>query len=65
MNRLKELRADKTQRHMATVFGVSQSTWSSWESGRTKPPLSVMQRLEEMFSLKKEHIFFGLFDYKM
>ncbi len=64
MNMLKELRGDVTQSEMASLFGVNQNTWSSWETGRTKPKYEVMMAMERYFNLRKEEIFFTAFNYK-
>jgi len=61
---LKKLRNEKTQKSMANIFGVTQQAWHSWESGRTLPSLKLMQLMEEHFSVRKEEIFFGAFNYK-
>lgn len=36
MNRLKELRKEKklTQKVVAEIFGITQSTWQRWECGK-------------------------------
>lgn len=56
-NLLKDLRGSRTQAEMASIFGITQQAWSSWESGRTVPKPSIMQMMEDMFQRKKEDIF--------
>ena len=64
-NLLKLLRGDKTQNEMANIYGVTQQTWFSWETGRTVPNNETMLKMEEDFSIPMEVIFFDSFNYKI
>lgn len=66
-NKLFYLRTGRalTQAEIANRLGVSQQVYSSWETGRTTPKPRQMQCLEDLFGVKKEEIFFGVFNYKM
>jgi transcriptional regulator with XRE-family HTH domain len=41
-DRLKERRGTRSQEEMASVFGVSQSAYSSWERGVKEPSISTI-----------------------
>lgn len=64
-NLLKLLRGDKTQNEMANIYGVTQQTWFSWETGRTVPNNETMLKMEKDFSIPMEVIFFDFFNYKI
>lgn len=40
-----DYRGKRTQEAMGKLFGVSQQTWSCWETGQSTPPAKVMQRI--------------------
>lgn len=50
---IKELRRDRkiTQKELAKAVGVSTSTVGMYEQGRRTPPLDVLIRLSDFFSL--------------
>lgn len=58
-------RGDKSQEEMALIFGVRQQTYSSWETGRSKPSPFIMKRMENYFSIPMEELFFDLFNSEM
>ncbi len=64
-NLLKLLRGAMSQAAIAKKYGVSQSTWCSWESGRTLPNLKIMLCIERDFNIPLEVIFFKESNYKM
>lgn len=64
-NLLKLLRGNKTQNEMANIYGVTQQTWFSWETGRTVPNNETMLKMEKDFSIPMEVIFFDSFNYKI
>lgn len=57
-------RADKSQEEMAQIFGVRQQTYSSWETGRSKPTPFIMKQMEVYFSIPMEELFFDVFNSK-
>lgn len=67
LNKLKELREkrDISQLKLASIIGVSQKTVSAWETGRRNPKPRELQKIEDVFGVAKEDIFFNLFSYKM
>lgn len=67
MNNLKKLRKAKnmSQLDLSIIVGVSPKTVSAWERGERNPKPKQLQKIEDYFSVKKEDIFFELFDYKM
>ncbi len=64
-NLLQLLRGNKTQTEMGNIYGVSQQTWFSWESGRTTPSNDILLKMEKDFSIPMEVILFKSFNYKM
>lgn len=67
LNKLKKLRENReiSQSQLAAIIGVSQKTVSAWEVGRRNPKPRELQKLEDVFGVAKEEIFFNLFSYKM
>ena len=59
-NLLKLLRGDKTQNEMANIYGVTQQTWFSWETGRTVPNNETMLKMEKDFLFLWRLIFLTL-----
>jgi len=49
--RLKMLRGDTSQQSFASIFGVRQTRYSGWETGRNEPPLSVLVALAKHFGV--------------
>jgi len=58
-------RGNKSQEEMAEIFGVRQQTYSSWETGRSKPLPLIMKQMEIYFSIPMEELFFDLFNSEM
>ena len=58
MNRIKEIRQAKQIRQidLAKALGVSQSTLSTWESGRYEPDLSTLNKLADFFGVPIDYI---------
>lgn len=63
--KLIKARGNKSQEEMAKIFGVRQQTYSSWETGRSKPKPVIMKQMEIYFSIPMEELFFDLFNSKM
>ena len=63
--KLKVLRAERniTQDELADILGTNQKNISSWETGKSQPKPSMMQKIEDFFGVKKEEIFFEAFNY--
>lgn len=40
-----------TQREIATYLNVDRSTYSYWETGRTEPPLYIIQKLTKFYNV--------------
>ncbi len=64
-DKLIEARDNKSQEEMAKMFGVRQQTYSSWETGRSKPSLAIIKQMELEFSVPMEELFPDLFNSKM
>lgn len=58
MNRIKQLRTSQklTQVVLSNALGISQSTLSSWESGRYEPDLTSLQKLSEFFGVSVDYL---------
>ena len=54
-------RGGKSQNEMASKFGVSQQTWSFWESGKSTPTIQKMKRLEVASGVSMEVLFPDVF----
>lgn len=65
MTLLKELRKHNnlTQNELAEILGTNQKVISSWECGRATPKYPMMQKIEDLFKVSKEKIFFEVFNY--
>ena len=50
--------ADMTQREAAERLGVCVSTLQHYEAGDTIPDWDVVKRIEEVYGLSADHIFF-------
>ena len=50
---LKVLRveADLTQKQVADKLGISPSTWSKWESGKSYPYVNDIETIEKLLNL--------------
>ena len=49
--------ADKTQEEWAKELGVSQGTVINWESGKTEPKLTYIQKMAELSGIPIDFIF--------
>ena len=49
--RLRELRGNKTQEEVARDLGMTQKTYSNYETGATEPTLSVIIKMAEYFGV--------------
>lgn len=58
MNRLKEMRKKNhlTQVQIATMLSVRQNTYSYWESGKTNPDISCLQKLAEYYGVTVDYL---------
>ena len=58
MKRLSELRNQKglTQRQIAPIFGVSQSTLNNWEHGHTQPSIEQLIKLANYFDVSVDYL---------
>lgn len=65
LKKLKILRIQKglSQAQLAKDLGTTQKTVSSWETGRATPRPSMMQKIADFFGVKKDDIFFEVFNY--
>ncbi|WP_056993118.1 helix-turn-helix transcriptional regulator [Lacticaseibacillus saniviri] len=68
MNNLRKLRESKgikTQKQLAGILGVSHQSVQKWESGERTPRPAMMQKIQDLFGVPKEEIFFTAFSYVM
>jgi transcriptional regulator with XRE-family HTH domain len=49
-------RADKSQREMAEIVGVSPSTFNDWTKGRKYPRIDKIEFLANYFGIKKSDL---------
>ncbi len=49
--RLRELRGNKTQEEVARDLGMTQKTYSNYETGTTEPTLSIIMKMAEYFGV--------------
>lgn len=63
---LKMLRASKniSQDELADIIGVSQTTISSWEQGKSFPSAKNVYELAKLYSVEPTVIFNALFEQK-
>jgi putative transcriptional regulator len=47
-----------TQKDLAKACGVSESTVSNWEKGRTEPTVSQARKIGEVVGIHYDHIIF-------
>lgn len=59
---LVDFRGKRSQSDMASLYGVSQQTWSYWENGITTPPIAVMRQLEKDSGRPMEVLFYDVFN---
>jgi transcriptional regulator with XRE-family HTH domain len=58
-------RGAKTQTDIAKLCGVTQQTYSHWETGRATPPIKKMILLERILNVPKEQLFYDVFHSKI
>jgi len=58
MKHLKDcrLKAGKTQVEMATVFNVSQNSYSQWETGKREPDNDTLSRIADFFHVTVDYL---------
>lgn len=54
-------RGNRTQKEMATRYGVSQQAWSKWEKGKSTPSRPIMKQLEIDSGIPMEIMFSDAF----
>ncbi|EPU19403.1 MULTISPECIES: helix-turn-helix domain-containing protein [Streptococcus] len=57
--RLKELRKDRgftNQTSIAKDLGISQQTYSQWESGKREPSKSTLEKLADFFNVSTDYL---------
>ena len=59
-NILRNYRADRSIAEMAALYGISQTTWLRWESGRAYPRGPRMIRLASDMGVTMDELFKGL-----
>ena len=47
-----------TQKDLAVACGVSESTVSNWEKGKTEPSVSQAKKIGEVVGIHYDHIIF-------
>lgn len=60
-DRLREVRGFRSQSEIARVCGVSQTTYSYWEKGKTEPSIEKISKICEFFSVSSDYLI-GLSD---
>ena len=55
-DRLKELRGRKSQSMIASVFNIRQSTYSSWETGASKPDINELCDIARYFNVSADDL---------
>lgn len=50
--------ANMTQRDLANACGVSESTVSNWEKGKTEPTVSQAKKISELVGIHYDNIIF-------
>ncbi|MDW5300214.1 MAG: helix-turn-helix transcriptional regulator [Sedimentibacter sp.] len=59
MNNLKKLRANKTQKEIADLIGITTSHYGFIENGDRQPSLKVAKKIANVFNTNIEGIFFA------
>ena len=60
-DRLRRLRGSLSTTKMASVFGVGQTTWSSWENGAREPNIAMIYNICKHFNVSSDYLL-GLSD---
>lgn len=58
MNNLKKFRANRTQKEMADLVGITTSHYGFIENGERQPSLKVAKKIADIYNRKIEEIFF-------
>lgn len=58
MENLRMLRKqhNRTQQQMATFLGLSQQAYATYENDRAQPPIDILQKLADFFSVSVDHL---------
>ncbi len=58
MKNLLKLRRERnlTTRNMATIFGISKSTYNNWENGISEPSIKNLKSLSEFFCVTIDYL---------
>lgn len=56
--RFKDMREDKdwTQEYMAGLLFIARSTYSAYENGANAPPLEILIRISEIYSVSVDYL---------
>lgn len=57
--RLKQIRAGKSQAKIAELLGIPQTTWSNYENDKNKPDFDLLERICSEFRLNSDWLLFG------
>lgn len=49
-----------TQAELAELAGVSTAAWSTWEAGRSQPPLDTLEKVAQVLGIDPGWLAFGL-----
>jgi putative transcriptional regulator len=58
MNSLKKFRANRTQKEIADLAGITTSHYGFIENGERQPSLKVAKKIADIYNRKIEEIFF-------
>jgi len=53
-DRLRELRKGNSQAQIANVFGIRQTTYSSWETGTSKPDINELSNIAQHYKVSAD-----------
>ena len=53
-DRLRELRSGNSQAQIANVFGIRQTTYSSWETGTSKPDINEISNIAQYYKVSTD-----------
>lgn len=56
MNRLRELRGDKTQQKVADEIGIPRATYKNYETGIREPDNAMLGRLADYFGVSVDYL---------
>lgn len=55
-DRLRALRGATSSAKTAAMFGIAQSTWSSWENGAREPNIGMIVRICTHFGVSSDYL---------